>query len=207
MRSNRKPSSRYSRIKAAGSMSANATCGDPMRPRVADAATLTAMARLSEPSPYVEFDRTQWRALRMSTPLKLTEEEVVGLRGLGEQTRPARGRRGLPAAGPADPPSGRRAAAAVRRDRGVPRRTAAESGPAGAVRHRRRGQRRGRQVDHRPCAAGAAGPLGAPPAGRSGHHRRISLPQRRAGAAKHHAPQGFSGELRPPRAAAIRHRR
>src|SRR6476620_5215844 len=43
------------------------------------------MSRLSEPSPYVEFDRTQWRALRMSTPLKLTEEEVVGLRGLGEQ--------------------------------------------------------------------------------------------------------------------------
>lgn len=43
------------------------------------------MARLSEPSPYVEFDRAQWRALRMSTPMKLTEEEVVGLRGLGEQ--------------------------------------------------------------------------------------------------------------------------
>jgi type I pantothenate kinase len=43
------------------------------------------MARLSEPSPYVEFDRAQWRALRMSTPLKLSEEEVVGLRGLGEQ--------------------------------------------------------------------------------------------------------------------------
>ncbi|MBI3217336.1 MAG: type I pantothenate kinase [Mycobacterium sp.] len=43
------------------------------------------MARLSEPSPYVEFDRAQWRSLRMSTPLKLTEEEVVGLRGLGEQ--------------------------------------------------------------------------------------------------------------------------
>ena len=43
------------------------------------------MARLSEPSPYVEFDRTQWRALRMSTPLKLTEEELIGLRGMGEQ--------------------------------------------------------------------------------------------------------------------------
>jgi type I pantothenate kinase len=43
------------------------------------------MARLSEPSPYVEFDREQWRALRMSTPLKLTEADVVGLRGLGEQ--------------------------------------------------------------------------------------------------------------------------
>jgi type I pantothenate kinase len=43
------------------------------------------MARLSEPSPYVEFDRSQWRALRMSTPLKLTEDELVKLRGLGEK--------------------------------------------------------------------------------------------------------------------------
>jgi type I pantothenate kinase len=43
------------------------------------------MARLSEPSPYVEFDREQWRALRNSTPLALTEEELIGLRGLGEQ--------------------------------------------------------------------------------------------------------------------------
>ncbi|MCV7224566.1 type I pantothenate kinase [Mycolicibacterium komossense] len=43
------------------------------------------MSRLSEPSPYVEFDRTQWRSLRMSTPLKLSESELVGLRGLGEQ--------------------------------------------------------------------------------------------------------------------------
>ena len=43
------------------------------------------MARLSEPSPYVEFDRAAWRALRMSTPLKLTEDELLGLRGIGEQ--------------------------------------------------------------------------------------------------------------------------
>jgi type I pantothenate kinase len=43
------------------------------------------MARLSEPSPYVEFDRAQWRALRMSTPLALTEDELAKLRGLGEQ--------------------------------------------------------------------------------------------------------------------------
>ncbi|MDT5388535.1 MAG: type pantothenate kinase [Mycobacterium sp.] len=43
------------------------------------------MARTSEPSPYVEFDRSQWRSLRMSTPLKLTERELIGLRGLGEQ--------------------------------------------------------------------------------------------------------------------------
>ncbi|MEI7718062.1 MAG: type I pantothenate kinase, partial [Mycobacterium sp.] len=43
------------------------------------------MPRPSEPSPYVEFDRAQWRGLRMSTPLALTEGELVGLRGLGEQ--------------------------------------------------------------------------------------------------------------------------
>jgi type I pantothenate kinase len=43
------------------------------------------MPRLSESSPYVEFDRSQWRALRKSTPQPLTEEEVFGLRGLGEQ--------------------------------------------------------------------------------------------------------------------------
>jgi type I pantothenate kinase len=43
------------------------------------------MPRPSEPSPYVEFDRPQWRALRMSTPQPLTEEEIVGLRGIGEQ--------------------------------------------------------------------------------------------------------------------------
>ena len=43
------------------------------------------MARPSEPSPYVEFDRAQWRELRKSTPLALTEEELTGLRGLGEQ--------------------------------------------------------------------------------------------------------------------------
>ncbi|MFD4351970.1 type I pantothenate kinase [Nocardia sp. NPDC058519] len=43
------------------------------------------MARMSEPSPYVEFDRSQWRTLRKSTPLVLTEDELTGLRGLGEQ--------------------------------------------------------------------------------------------------------------------------
>ncbi len=43
------------------------------------------MPRLSEPSPYVEFDRSHWRALRQSTPLALTEKELIGLRGLGEQ--------------------------------------------------------------------------------------------------------------------------
>ncbi len=43
------------------------------------------MARTNESSPYVEFDRKQWRTLRKSTPLVLTEDELYGLRGLGEQ--------------------------------------------------------------------------------------------------------------------------
>jgi type I pantothenate kinase len=43
------------------------------------------MARLSEPSPYVEFDRKHWRDLRKATPLVLTEEELANLRGMGEQ--------------------------------------------------------------------------------------------------------------------------
>ena len=73
------------------------------------------MPRTSEPSPYVEFDRSQWRALRMSTPLKLTEDELVKAARPRRADRPARGRRGLPAAGPVDPPAGRGPAAAVRR--------------------------------------------------------------------------------------------
>src|SRR5258706_14181277 len=40
---------------------------------------------MAEPSLYVEFARSQWRTLRKSTPLVLTEEELIGLRGLGEQ--------------------------------------------------------------------------------------------------------------------------
>ncbi|MGU3431857.1 type I pantothenate kinase [Actinomycetes bacterium M1A6_2h] len=43
------------------------------------------MSRVGESSPYVEFDRRQWRTLRNSTPLVLTENELKGLRGLGEQ--------------------------------------------------------------------------------------------------------------------------
>ena len=43
------------------------------------------MSRVNESSPYVEFDRRQWRTLRNATPLVLTEDELRGLRGLGEQ--------------------------------------------------------------------------------------------------------------------------
>ncbi|GAA4398857.1 type I pantothenate kinase [Tsukamurella soli] len=40
---------------------------------------------MSEPSPYIELDRAQWRELRQATPLSLTEDELRDLRGLGEQ--------------------------------------------------------------------------------------------------------------------------
>ncbi len=43
-----------------------------------------AMARLKDASPYLDFDRSSWRALRKSMPQVLTEEEVVELRGIGE---------------------------------------------------------------------------------------------------------------------------
>ena len=39
---------------------------------------------MAELSPYVEFDRAQWSALRASTPLTLTEADVDALRGLNE---------------------------------------------------------------------------------------------------------------------------
>ncbi|WAL65454.1 type I pantothenate kinase [Amycolatopsis cynarae] len=43
------------------------------------------MARVLQVSPYVELHREQWRELRRSTPLPLTAEELLRLRGLGEQ--------------------------------------------------------------------------------------------------------------------------
>ena len=43
------------------------------------------MARTSDVSPYLDFDRDSWRELRKSMPQVLTEDEVEELRGLGEQ--------------------------------------------------------------------------------------------------------------------------
>ncbi|MBP3088907.1 type I pantothenate kinase [Corynebacterium sp. sy017] len=42
------------------------------------------MARPKDSSPYLDFDRESWRHLRKSMPQVLTEEEVVALRGVGE---------------------------------------------------------------------------------------------------------------------------
>ena len=87
---------------------------------------------------------------------------------------------------------------------GVPPAAAAA---AYAVRDRARRLRRRRQVHDRPRAAAAARPLARAPPRRAGHHRRLPLPQRRARAPRHPAPQGLPGVLRPPGAAAVRHRR
>lgn len=42
------------------------------------------MARFTEPSPYLDFDRESWKALRSSMPQVLTSEEVEELSGIGE---------------------------------------------------------------------------------------------------------------------------
>ena len=138
------------------------------------------MARLSEPSPYVEFDRSQWRELRKSTPQPLTEEELVGLRGLGEQID-------LDEVAEVYLPLARLIHLQVAARQRLFAATASSSAshpprPAGAVRHRRRGQRGGGQVDHGARAAGAAGPLGPPPARGPGDHRRLLYPNAELGA-------------------------
>ncbi|AKK08318.1 type I pantothenate kinase [Corynebacterium testudinoris] len=42
------------------------------------------MSRPKDSTPYVDFDRASWRALRKSMPQVLTEDEVKELRGIGE---------------------------------------------------------------------------------------------------------------------------
>lgn len=44
------------------------------------------VARVRDLTPYVELDRAQWRELRATTPLPLTDAELDQLRGLGEPT-------------------------------------------------------------------------------------------------------------------------
>ena len=163
------------------------------------------MPRLSEPSPYVEFDRSQWRALRMSTPMKLTEDEVLELRGLGEKLDlleveevylPLARLIHLQVA------ARQRLFAATAEFLGEPQQNPDRPVPfvigvAGSVAV-------GKSTTARVLQALLAR-LGAPPAGRPGHHRRLPVPERRADPSKPDAPQGFPGELRPARADAVRH--
>lgn len=55
-----------------------------MHPSTFWGATMVAMVRTNDSSPYIVFPREDWRDLRKSMPQVLTEDEVVELRGLGE---------------------------------------------------------------------------------------------------------------------------
>ena len=46
---------------------------------------MVSMARMTDASPYLDFDRDTWRALRKSMPQVLTETEVEKLRGIGDR--------------------------------------------------------------------------------------------------------------------------
>ena len=67
----------------------------------------------------------------------------------------------------------------------------------GSLHHRRRRFGRGRQIDHRARAAGAAGALAERSQGRSDHDRRLSLSQRGSRPRRPDGEEGVSGKLRP----------
>lgn len=46
--------------------------------------TFSPKAQSSEPTPYVEFSRDEWKKLRKSTPLTLTQEELEEIKGINE---------------------------------------------------------------------------------------------------------------------------
>ena len=111
----------------------------------------------------------------MSTPLKLAEDELVKLRGLGEKVDlleveevylPLARLIHLQVA------ARQRLFAATAEFLGEPQQNPDRPVPfiigvAGSVAVGK--------VDDRPCAAGAAGPLGAPSPGRPRHHRRLPV--------------------------------
>ena len=117
------------------------------------------------------------------------------------RARPRRGAAGLPAAVPAAEHVRRELRRPAPRAGGVP-------GPAAAAAHAVRDRPGrlggGRQVDDRPGAAADARALARAPVGRAGHHRRLPVPQRRAGAPGADGAQGLPGVLRPQGAAALR---
>lgn len=49
-------------------------------------------------TPYLQFNRDQWAALRDSVPMTLTEEEITRLKGINEDLSPGRSCRDLFAA-------------------------------------------------------------------------------------------------------------
>ena len=120
-------------------------------------------------SPFVELDRADWAALAPSMPLAPARDRDRAAARARRAARPARGRRGLPAAQPAAEPLRRRHEGAAQGHERVP----ARARRVHAVRHRRRRLGRGRQVDDRAPAARAARPVGGHAPRRARHDRRL----------------------------------
>ena len=143
---------------------------------------------------YLTFDRAEWADLRAATPLTLRESHLAELRGINDRID-------LDEVAAVYLPLTRLLNLYVAATQNLHKVSAAFLGTLlaeGAVRDRRGRQRRRRQEHLRPHPAGAAVALARPPAGRSGHHRRLPAPQRRARGARHHEPQGLPRELRHP---------
>ncbi len=99
--------------------SASTALRQPSHRAPAPSCKTDTMPRLSEPSPYVEIDRRQWRALRMSTPLAPKKNWLACAVSVSRSTC-WRSKRST-TAGPADSPASRRPPAAVR-GRGISQR-------------------------------------------------------------------------------------
>ena len=154
-------------------------------------------------SPYRIYTRAEWAALRDDMPMTLTPEEVSRLRSLHD-------RLDMKEVEDIYLPLSRLLSlyvAATQRLYRAQQRFLGSRGRQGALHHRRRGLGRGRQVDHRARAAGAAGALAQRAEGRSRHHRRLPAAERGAGARRPDGEEGLSGELRSAGAAAVSLRR
>ena len=139
-------------------------------------------------SPYHVFSRAEWASRREDTPMTLTPDEVTRVRSLHDRldikevediylplTRLLVAlRRGYAASvpGAAELPGHRR-----RQD---------------ALHHWRCRVSCRRQIHHRARAAGVAGALAQRSEGRSGHDRRLSLPERHSGARRPDGEEGLS---------------
>ena len=146
-------------------------------------------------SPYRVFSREEWARLRADTPLTLTADEVMRLQSLNDPISLDEVDRDLPAAVAPALALRRGDAGAVQGDAALPPRR--ERGQ-GALHHRRRRLGRGRQVDHRARAEGAARPLAEHAEGRPRHHRRLPAAERRADAARPDGAQGLSRRATTP---------
>ena len=154
-------------------------------------------------SPYRTFTRAEWAALRADTPMTLEPGEIAQLRSLNDRLDMAEVEDiYLPLSRLLSLYVAATQRLFIAQQRFLGTEDAKMPYIIGVG-----GLGGGRQVDHRARAAGAAGALAQRAQGRSGHHRRLPLSQRGAGARRPDGEEGLSGELRPAGAAALPDRR